>query len=168
MEKHKRVMEISRRWSTPEKDQLIDDKLSTNGNFSVDMLIEALNNLTSMNVTQNPVMQNTLKHLADNTNSIGPYGIEALMILNGNDDLKEKELEKLIRLLKLNLNTEDDKEEKEMIPNPSINPEYRRKRFSISNANSTGSINPENIKDSYTPTVDVSFNISKGKNNLSY
>ena len=166
MEKHKRVMEISRRWSPPERDQLIDGKLSTNGNFSVDMLIEALNNLTSMNVTQNSVMQNTFKHLADNTNTIGPYGKEALMILNGKEDLKEKELEKLIRLLKLNMNTKDEKEEKEMIPAPSITPEYRRKRFSILKANSTGFINPGNLKKSYTSTVDGSFYVSNGKNNL--
>ena len=113
MEKHKRVMEISRRWSPPEKDQLLNDKSSTNGNFSLDMLIEALHNLTSMNFTQNPV-----------------------------------------------------KVEKETIPVPSLTPEYRRKRFSISKANSTGFINPENLNESYTSTVDGSLNISNRKNNL--
>ena len=166
MEKHKRVMEISRRWSPPEKGQLTNDKSSTNGNYSVAMLVEALHNKTLMYVTQNSVMQNTFKHLADNTNSIGPYGIEALMILNANDDLNEQELEKLIRLLKLNMNTDDDKEEKEMIPVPSITPEYRRKRFSILNANSTGFIKPENLNESYTPIVDGSFDIINGKNIL--
>ena len=113
MEKHKRVMEISRRWSPPEKDQLLNDKSSTNGNFSLDKLIEALHNLTSMNFTQN----------------------------------------------------KEDKEEKETIPVPSLTPEYRRKRFSISKANSTGFINPENLNESYTSTVDGSFNISNCKNN---
>ena len=107
-------MEISRRWSPPEKDQLLNDKSSTNGNFSLDKLIEALHNLTSMNFTQN----------------------------------------------------KEDKEEKETIPVPSLTPEYRRKRFSISKANSTGFINPENLNESYTSTVDGSLNISNRKNNL--
>ena len=62
------------------------------------------------------------------------------MILNGNDELSEQELEKLIKLLKLNIKAEVDNEEKEMIPFPSITPEYRRKRFSISKVNSTGFI----------------------------
>ena len=150
-------MEISRRWSPPEKSQLIDDKVSTIGNFSFDMLIEALHNLTSMDFTQNPVMQNSSKQRADNTNSIGPYGI---------DELNEQELEKLIKQLKHNMKIEEEKEEKEMIPVPSITPEYRRKRFSISKANSTGFINQENLNESNTPTVDGSFDISNGKNNL--
>ena len=150
-------MEISRRWSPPEKSQLIDDKVSTIGNFSFDMLIEALHNLTSMDFTQNPVMQNSSKRLADDTNSIGPYGI---------DELNEQELEKLIKQLKHNMKIEEDKEEKEMIPVPSITPEYRRKRFSISKANSTGFINLENLNESFTPTVDSPFDISNGKNSL--
>ena len=167
MEKHKRVMKISRRWSSPEKDQSLNDKSSTNGTFSVEMLIEALHNLTSMDITENPMMQNTFKHLADNTNSIGSYGIEALMILKGNDELNEQELQKLIRLLKLNMRTEEDVEEIEMIPDPSITPKYRRKRFSILNANSTGFIKQESLNESYTPIVDGSFSIINGKNNLS-
>ena len=133
-------MAISRRWSPPEKGDLTDDKSSTNVNYSVAMLVEALHNITLMDVTEDSVMQNTFKNLADNTNSIGPYGIEALMILNGNDELSEQELEKLIKLLKLNIKAEVDNEEKEMIPFPSITPEYRRKRFSISKVNSTGFI----------------------------
>ena len=159
-------MEISRRWSPPEKGQLIDDKSSTNGNFSIDMLIEALHNLSSMDFTQNPFMQNAFKPPADNSNSIGPYGIESLKILNGNDDMNEQELEKMIKLLELNMKTEEDKEEKEMIPVPSITPEYRTKRFSVLNANSTGFINPENLNESYTPTLDVSVNMRNGKNKL--
>ena len=37
------------------------------------------------------------------------------MILNGNDELSKQELEKLIKLLKLNIKAEVDNEEKEKI-----------------------------------------------------
>ena len=63
-------MAISRRWSPPEKGDLTDDKSSTNGNYSVAMLVEAFHNITLMDVTEDSVMQNTFKNLADNTTQL--------------------------------------------------------------------------------------------------